>query len=96
MTELQLSPDGALMQDSVAGWCLARRELPTGETGWVIPMLFGFRLIVGDGMPAGGVSRYWCYPGALGGVHAAFALADWDGVGDPAGYSKNGQTGAAA
>lgn len=83
------SANRPLFNDPVAGRCYARRELSTGETAWVIPTIYNARLIVGDETT---VSRFWCYAGPDGIIRACTALNGWDGVGDPPGWNKNGQT----
>lgn len=60
---------------------VAMRDLDDGRRLWLIPMIFTYRLVIGD-PEADGYDDAWCY-GLL--PEAAVGMATWDGEGDPPG-----------
>lgn len=65
------------------------------EFFWVIPMAYNWRIITVPKSDQSYYGRFWCYVGRgqIPFVNAVAAAMVWDGVGEPIGWNKNGQTG---
>lgn len=63
--------------------------LPDGREWLIYPMIFTFRLVVGDpGAPV--YDDCWCYHSI---IDAMKGVAEWDGTGEPQGWHRHPASG---
>jgi hypothetical protein len=69
------------------------KVFPDGRAAWVVPTIFGARIVISPDLFSLTIVDFWCYNDfgtlLLSRAKAMAALSAWDGTGDPDGWTRH-------